>query len=146
MPWHSCGSTSIRSGKAERLPLSRGPGQFGEHRDRSRLPEITSDQRLGQRARFKRPERSQFDVSFDEKFRAGHSVRNLSALTFDVVRPQPPPADALILMSTPAGSDSLFNASIVFPVGWMMSINRLWVRISNCSRDFLSMCGLRSTV
>src|SRR4030095_13628358 len=27
-----------------------------------------------------------------------------------------------------------------------MSIRRLWVRISNCSRDFLSMCGPRSTV
>lgn len=27
------------------------------------------------------------------------------------------PADALILISTPAGSDNLFNASIVFPVG-----------------------------
>ena len=30
---------------------------------------------------------------------------------------QPPPADALILMSTPAGNDNLFNASIVLPVG-----------------------------
>ena len=27
-----------------------------------------------------------------------------------------------------------------------MSRTRLWVRISNCSRDFLSMCGERSTV
>jgi hypothetical protein len=35
----------------------------------------------------------------------------------DVARLQPPPADALILMSTPAGNDNLFNASIVFPVG-----------------------------
>src|ERR1041384_1938511 len=25
-------------------------------------------------------------------------------------------------------------------------MTRLWVRISNCSRDFLSMCGLRKTV
>lgn len=30
---------------------------------------------------------------------------------------QPPPAEALILISTPAGSDSLFKASIVLPVG-----------------------------
>lgn len=30
---------------------------------------------------------------------------------------QPPPAEALILISTPAGNDSLFNASIVLPVG-----------------------------
>jgi hypothetical protein len=35
----------------------------------------------------------------------------------NVARLQPPPADALILMSTPAGNDNLFNASIVFPVG-----------------------------
>src|SRR5437879_5180541 len=27
-----------------------------------------------------------------------------------------------------------------------MSSTRLWVRISNCSRDFLSTCGERSTV
>src|SRR5256885_2597150 len=26
-----------------------------------------------------------------------------------------------------------------------MSSSRLWVRISNCSRDFLSVCGERST-
>src|SRR5258707_10345530 len=31
-------------------------------------------------------------------------------------------------------------------VGSRMSISRLCVRISNCSRDFLSTCGLRSTV
>jgi hypothetical protein len=28
----------------------------------------------------------------------------------------------------------------------MMSSNRLWVRISNCSIDFLSTCGERFTV
>src|SRR4029077_14158766 len=27
-----------------------------------------------------------------------------------------------------------------------MSISRLWMRISNCSRDFLPTCGLRRTV
>src|SRR5262249_362604 len=35
---------------------------------------------------------------------------------------------------------------MVLPVGWRMSMSRLWVRISNCSRDFRSMCGLRRTV
>ena len=38
---------------------------------------------------------------------------------------QPRYDDALILMSTPAGNDSLFKASIVFPVGWTMSMTRL---------------------
>ena len=50
--------------------------------------------------------------------------------------------EALILMSTPAGRLSLFKASIVLAVACMMSISRLWVRISNCWRAFLSMCGL----
>ena len=53
---------------------------------------------------------------------------------------------ALIRISTPAGISSRPNASIVLAVGSMMSMMRLWVRISNCSRDFLSMCGERSTV
>ena len=54
--------------------------------------------------------------------------------------------DALILMSTPAGKLSLFRASIVLAVAWTMSINRLCVRISNCCRAFLSMCGPDRTV
>src|SRR5262249_4353584 len=33
-----------------------------------------------------------------------------------------------------------------WPVDRVMSISRLCTRISNCSRDFLSTCGLRSTV
>ena len=49
-------------------------------------------------------------------------------------------------MSTPAGMFSLASASIVFAVGSVMKIRRLCVRISNCSRDFLSMCGERNTV
>src|SRR5262245_10016083 len=80
----------------------------------------------------------------------GGPVAAVAAPTADFLtlsRPRyPPAAEALILISTPAGSDSLFKASIVLPVGWMMSISRLCVRISNCSRDFLSMCGLRNTV
>ncbi len=38
------------------------------------------------------------------------------------------------------------SASTVFGVGSMMSISRLCVRISNCSRESLSMNGDRSTV
>src|SRR5436853_31103 len=49
-------------------------------------------------------------------------------------------------MSTPAGKFSFFNSSTVFAVGSMMSSSRLWVRISNCSIDFLSTCGERFTV
>jgi hypothetical protein len=44
----------------------------------------------------------------------------------------------LIVMSTPAGRFSLRSSSTVFAVGSMMSSKRLWVRISNCSMDFLS--------
>jgi hypothetical protein len=80
------------------------------------LLEHALTKRLGERARFKRPDdRSSTSVLTKvprQALSAGFIMQ-----TFDVVRPQPPPADALILMSTPAGSDSLFNASIVFPVG-----------------------------
>src|SRR2546430_16680484 len=46
-------------------------------------------------------------------------------------------------MSTPAGKFSFFNSSTVFAVGSMMSSSSLWVRISNCSIDFLSTWGER---
>src|SRR5690349_7379571 len=52
----------------------------------------------------------------------------------------------LISTSTPAGRSSLVSASIVCGRESLMSISRLWVRSSNCSRLFLSTCGLRSTV
>src|SRR5215471_13885326 len=54
--------------------------------------------------------------------------------------------NALISTSTPAGRSSFMSASTVWGVGSRMSISRLCVRISNCSRDFLSMVGPRSTV
>src|SRR5215207_3932251 len=54
--------------------------------------------------------------------------------------------NALISTSTPAGRSSFISASTVCGVGSRMSISRLWVRISNCSRDFLSTCGERKTV
>src|SRR5204863_5738432 len=53
---------------------------------------------------------------------------------------------ALISTSTPAGRSSFMSASTVWGVGSKMSSSRLCVRISNCSRDFLSTCGERSTV
>src|SRR5882724_9969522 len=53
---------------------------------------------------------------------------------------------ALISTSTPGGRSSFISASTVSGVGSRMSISRLCVRISNCSRDFLSTCGDRKTV
>src|SRR6185503_9463579 len=55
-------------------------------------------------------------------------------------------AYALILTNTPAGTTSLLRASTVRALGSVMSMMRLCVRISNCSRDFLSMNGERLTV
>ena len=37
------------------------------------------------------------------------------------------------------------SASTVFGVGSRMSISRLWVRISKCSRESLYLCGERMT-
>src|SRR5919108_324443 len=49
-------------------------------------------------------------------------------------------------MSTPAGRwSSRCSESTVFGVGCRMSISRLWVRISKCSRESLSLNGLRIT-
>src|SRR3989338_10020258 len=52
----------------------------------------------------------------------------------------------LISMSTPAGRFMLLRASMVFGVGFAMSISRLWMRISNCSREFLCTKVERLTV
>src|SRR6476620_11772568 len=48
-------------------------------------------------------------------------------------------------MSTPAGRSSRISESTVFGVGSMMSIRRLCVRISKCSRESLYLCGDRIT-
>ena len=40
-------------------------------------------------------------------------------------------------MSTPAGKSNLINESTVLGVGLVMSINLLWVLISNCSLESL---------
>src|SRR5690606_2430376 len=55
-------------------------------------------------------------------------------------------AQLLISTSTPADRSSFIKASSVWGVGSRMSMRRLWVRTSNCSRAFLSTCGPRSTV
>src|SRR5262249_23545832 len=53
---------------------------------------------------------------------------------------------SLISTSTPAGRSNFMSESTVCGVGSTMSSRRLWVRISNCSREVLSTCGDRSTV
>src|SRR5437773_8322 len=57
-----------------------------------------------------------------------------------------PDHSTLISTSTPAGKSSFVSASTVCARESRMSITRLCVLSSNCSRLFLSMCGLRSTV
>src|SRR5438046_3809876 len=52
----------------------------------------------------------------------------------------------LISTSTPAGKSSFVRASTVCDLESRMSISRLCVFSSNCSRLFSSMCGLRSAV
>src|ERR1700691_1312220 len=56
------------------------------------------------------------------------------------------PYSSLISTSTPAARSSLPSASIVCWVGSRTSSRRLCVRISKCSRGFLSTCGERLTV
>src|SRR3989442_744428 len=58
----------------------------------------------------------------------------------------PPRSPPLISTSPPAGKSSFVNASTVCERESRMSISRLCVLSSNCSRLFLSMSGLRSTV
>src|SRR6516164_6846989 len=53
---------------------------------------------------------------------------------------------SLISTSTPAARSSFMSASTVCGVGSTISSRRLCVRISNCSRLFLSTCGERLTV
>src|SRR5690606_28031900 len=58
----------------------------------------------------------------------------------DVLRPQ-----SLISMFTSAGRSSRMSESTAFGVGSMMSMSRLCVRISKCSRLSLYLCGERMT-
>src|ERR1700682_2197756 len=53
---------------------------------------------------------------------------------------------SLISMFTPDGSESRMRASTTLGLGSRMSMIRLCVRISNCSRESLSMNGERITV
>src|SRR5680860_1762271 len=52
---------------------------------------------------------------------------------------------SFISISTPAGRSIRINESTVLGVGVCMSIRRLWVRISKCSRESLSLNGPRIT-
>src|SRR5213594_1560039 len=63
-----------------------------------------------------------------------------------MLRPYITTYSTLISTSTPAGRSSFVSASTVCERESRMSISRLCVFSSNCSRLFLSMCGLRSTV
>src|SRR6185369_9322161 len=67
------------------------------------------------------------------------------AITPERMVPRPLPY-SLISTSTPAARSSFMSASTVCGVGSTMSRRRLCVRISNCSRLFLSTCGERLTV
>ncbi len=53
---------------------------------------------------------------------------------------------SLISISTPDGKSRRINASTVFGVGLTISIRRLCVRISNCSRESLYLCTARRIV
>src|SRR5690606_17553084 len=55
-------------------------------------------------------------------------------------------AHSLISMSTPLGRSRRISASTVCGVGLTISINRLCVRISNCSRESLYLCTARRIV
>src|SRR3954452_10540352 len=65
----------------------------------------------------------------DVSFKSAHGIQVLV------------PTQSLISMSTPAGRPSRMSESTVFGVGSMMSMRRLWVRISKCSRLSLYLCG-----
>src|SRR2546423_1723009 len=80
----------------------------------------------------------------------GHG-RDDAALRVEDPRHAQLPADdplhqSLISMSMPAGRSSRISESTVFGVGEWMSIRRLCVRTSKCSRESLSLNGLRITV
>src|SRR2546429_548464 len=92
----------------------------------------------------------------DKKSREQFEMRTHKRL-IDILEPTPDTVDALMkldlppgvdveIKATPGGKSSFISASTVSGVGSRMSISRLCVRISNCSRDFLSTCGERSTV
>src|SRR5213594_3657300 len=79
--------------------------------------------------------------------RDGHRLSSLEEhLGHSKLLPQQPVGHSLISTSTPAARLSFIRASIVSGVGSMISMSRLYVRISNCSRDFLSAWVERCTV
>src|SRR5690606_28162595 len=71
---------------------------------------------------------------------AEHRGHVLLLVGHDVLQPQ-----SLISMFTSAGRSSRMSESTAFGVGSMMSMSRLCVRISKCSRLSLYLCGERMT-
>src|SRR5688572_9446654 len=96
------------------------------------------------------------DYTYRPRLDDGHGAR-LGVLVEDLGHPQLLTDDgrqrhlrlfgrhSLISTSTPAGSSRRINESTVFGVGSRMSISRLWMRISKCSRESLWTCGPRMT-
>src|SRR5262249_24918120 len=86
---------------------------------------------------------------FDHRHRHEHTLGRVDLRHPDLAADDPCERHrycSLISTSTPAARSSLPRASMVCWVGSRMSSRRLCVRISNCSRDFLSTCGERLTV
>src|ERR1700694_3810043 len=84
--------------------------------------------------------------------RSDDRARNAPAIIGEDIRHADLTADNLFhlcyafsSMSTPAGRSKCMSASMVFELACRMSISRLCVRISKCSRLFLSTCGERNT-
>src|SRR5438034_1279501 len=115
----ACASASSRRSRA-------GAGRSPPHQSPARRD--TAPLRSPSRARGRRPRRTRGSCRVFCR-----SVRSCRYST-------------LISTSTPAGRSSFVSASTVCERESRMSISRLCVFSSNCSRLFLSMCGLRSTV
>src|SRR2546427_5014231 len=168
--------TRLEDRHAERLPRLRrcSRGTFRRRREGEALqharhdletrPLHVSEQRLGRTLRLLRAETEldrgpPFPIrDLHDGARPGldHGHRHVRALLIEEPRHAELASDecvhvllgysTLISTSTPAGRSSFVNASTVCGRESRMSISRLCVFSSNCSRLFLSMCGLRSTV
>src|SRR5437867_8081398 len=148
-----------RLARLGRLRPRPGYGEALEHagRDLEARPLHVAQQCARSTLELPRPEAELDPVPGDLHHGTGarldHRYRHRRALRVEDARHAELPADqsghpysTLISTSTPAGRSSFVSASTVWERVSMMSISRLWVFSSNCSRLFLSMCGLRSTV
>src|SRR5437870_9094599 len=148
-----------RLARLGRLRPRPGYGEALEHagRDLEARPLHVAQQCARSALELPRPEAELDPVPGDLHHGTGarldHRYRHRRALRVEDARHPELPADqsghpysTLISTSTPAGRSSFVSASTVWERVSMMSISRLWVFSSNCSRLFLSMCGLRSTV